>query len=441
MNSNTQHADRSSVNDSLRDRRCSHSIGIHVPHDWSVCCIGEIGTPVRGSSPRPAGSPEFFNGDFIPWLTVASLTEIPETQQLVERTASSLTKAGASRSRVLEAGTLIIGNSGFSLGVSKILGITCCANDGVAAILGLNGVDPRFLCYVLNSQTSYLRRVVARGNDQPNLNTSLIREITIQYPSLPEQRAIASTLSDVDELIGALDKLIAKKRAIKLATMQQLLTGKTRLPGFNGEWCRTTLGELTSFLSGGTPSRKKDAYWCGDIPWISATSLRCFEIWRSDSNVTAEAVESGSKMAPVGSTLMLVRGSALHKEILCGLVKRPVCFNQDVKALVPHSRITPLFLTTLLRGRESDLLKLVSSAGNTAGVLDTKVLKALEITIPQQDEQAAITEVLTDMSNEIAILEQRRDKTKAIKQGMMQSLLTGRIRLVEPSGKGGGPIA
>jgi type I restriction enzyme S subunit len=251
----------------------------------------------------------------------------------------------------------------------------------------------------------------------------------LPLPPLPEQRAIAEALGDVDSLIASLDALITKKRQIKQGTMQQLLTGKNRLPGFSGEWEETTLGELATFLSGGTPSRSNEDYWTGDIPWISASSLRCFEIWRSDSNVTEEAVAAGSKMAPVSSTLLLVRGSALHKEILCGLVTKPVCFNQDVKALVPQSQVVPIFLTTMIKGRAEELLKLVSSAGNTAGVLDTKLLKAFEVNLPSLSEQSAIAEVLSDMDAEITALEAKRDKTKLIKQGMMQQLLTGKTRL------------
>ena len=266
-----------------------------------------------------------------------------------------------------------------------------------------------------------------------NLNTGLINGCLIPLPPTEdEQRAIASALSDVDALLEGFDRLIAKKRELKQAAMQQLLTGETRLPGFGGEWEKTELGQLVTFLSGGTPSRSNESYWNGDVPWISATSLRTFYIWRSENNVTKEAVAAGSKMAPVGATLLLVRGSALHNEILAGLVTKPVCFNQDVKALLPKTTVFPKFLTFLLHGKASDLLKLVSSAGNTAGVLDTKILKAFEVWLPQRAEQEAISVVLTDMDAEITALEQRRAKTKDLKQAMMQELLTGRIRLIQP---------
>ncbi len=145
-----------------------------IPEDWEVKPVSEIGIPVRGGSPRPAGSPRYFNGTYIPWLTVAALTNIPTSQLLLTETASCLTEEGSMCSRTLNPGALIIANSGATLGVAKILGIKCCANDGIAALLDLNkNASPYYLAHFINTRTSYLREVVATGNGQPNLNTEL----------------------------------------------------------------------------------------------------------------------------------------------------------------------------------------------------------------------------------------------------------------------------
>ena len=137
----------------------------------------------------------------------------------------------------------------------------------------------------------------------------------------------------------------------------------------------------------------------------------------------------GSKMAPVGATLLLVRGSALHNEIRAGLVVAPVCFNQDVKALVPNPRIVPKFLTYSLLGRTQDLLRLVSTAGNSAGVLDTKLVKSLKIFLPPHCEQRVIAEVLSDVDGLLGAQESLISKKRAIKQATIQQLLTGKTRL------------
>lgn len=192
---------------------------------------------------------------------------------------------------------------------------------------------------------------------------------------------------------------------------------------------RKTIGELTTWLSGGTPRRSNAAFWQGNIPWISATTLKQAEIYESDQNVTPEAVRAGSKMAPLDSTLLLVRGSSLHKEIRAGLVVAPVCFNQDVKALVPGEGVHPKFLTYSLLGRQKELLRLVSTASNSAGVLNTKQVQGLEIFCPLPEEQQAVAKALTDVDRLIASLEGLIKKKRAIKEGAMQQLLTGRTRL------------
>lgn len=191
----------------------------------------------------------------------------------------------------------------------------------------------------------------------------------------------------------------------------------------------TTIGSVTGWLSGGTPSRSRRDYWSGSIPWISASTLKEAEITSSDQFLTSEGVSSGSKMAPLGATLLLVRGSALHNEIRAGLVAAPVAFNQDVKALVPRRGVVPKFLTHVIRGNEVELLKLVTSAGNTAGVLDTKVVQSFKIFLPNEGEQRRLVEVFDDVDCLIDALRKAISKQQAMKEGVMEQLLTGRTRL------------
>jgi type I restriction enzyme, S subunit len=189
------------------------------------------------------------------------------------------------------------------------------------------------------------------------------------------------------------------------------------------------LGSVTTWLSGGTPNRSNHTYWSGSIPWISATSLKTVHIHDSDQRVTAEAVRVGSKMAPRGATLILVRGMALHREVRAGLALRAVSFNQDVKALVPGRSIIPKFLTYALHARRSEILELVSSAGSGTGVIDTGLLKRLSIWLPDRQEQKVIVGKIDDAEALVETLKGLIVKKQAIKQGMMQQLLTGRTRL------------
>ena len=197
------------------------------------------------------------------------------------------------------------------------------------------------------------------------------------------------------------------------------------------EWEASSIGQVTIWSSGGTPSRARDDYWQGDIPWISGSTLKHMELDSSDQFLTNEGVNAGSKMAPLNSTLLLVRGSALHSEIRAGLVVVPLCFNQDVKALTPVRGLVPKYLTIYLLAMESELLKLVSSAGNSAGVLDTELVKNFKFLCPPIEEQTAIANALSDVDALIAELEKLIVKKEAIKTATMQQLLTGRTRLPE----------
>jgi type I restriction enzyme, S subunit len=268
-------------------------------------------------------------------------------------------------------------------------------------------------------------QITARGQGgiRANIGQRDLKTVTVRLPAIPEQRVIAEVLDDASRNIELLERLIAKRQAIKQGMMQR----RFALPGDSR--FQAQLGTLVTFLSGGTPDRSNTEYWSGPIPWISATTLKHIEVWTSDQSVTERAVRAGSRMAPLNSTLVLVRGSALHSGIRASLVAAPVCFNQDVKALVPSARLEPRFLTYSIHANASRMLRLVTSAGNTAGVLDTKVLKAFEIWLPDRDTQRQVISVFDDITRELEVLTARLDKAKTIKQGMMQQLLTGRTRL------------
>lgn len=165
---------------------------------WPTRKLREFAKIVRGSSPRPAGSPEFFDGDFLPWVTVGLLTNKTNPYLEEHEVASYLTEKGATQTRVIPPDTVILSNSGFSLGVPSILTFEAGANDGIAAFLELQGLDREYLYYYLASLTSYLREQIAAGADQPNLNTSRIGNLSICVPDLETQKEIAAEMLTFD---------------------------------------------------------------------------------------------------------------------------------------------------------------------------------------------------------------------------------------------------
>jgi type I restriction enzyme S subunit len=180
--------------------------------------LGDVSNVVRGSTPRPAGDKRYFGGDHIPWITVGEITK--DDDVFLNSTETCLTKLGKTFSRVVPAGTVVLSNSGWTLGVPKILSITGCANDGVAAFLDLDPkIDAMFLYFRLFGMTEYLRNVVAAGGDQPNLNTERISQLTIPLLTLSEQQ---NAIAKVGSVQAEIEKV--KLRQAAQADLHRRLT-------------------------------------------------------------------------------------------------------------------------------------------------------------------------------------------------------------------------
>lgn len=267
------------------------------------------------------------------------------------------------------------------------------------------------------------------SSSQPSVLVGSLRQYRVPLPPLPEQRAIATALSDVDALIALLDRLIAKKRDMKQAVMQELLTGKRRLPGFSGEWEVKRLVEIADILSGGTPSTSVSQFWEGDVPWCTPTDITALagRKYLSDTSrkITFEGLKSSSaEMIPAHSIVMTSRATIGE----CAINTVPVSTNQGFKNFVPFEATDVEFLYYLLTTQKSGFISLCG--GSTFLEIGKTQLVPYQVYLPpMKKEQTAIATILSDMDAEIAALEQKRDKTRLLKQGMMQELLTGRIRL------------
>lgn len=289
-----------------------------------------------------------------------------------------------------------------------------------------------WLCYVMNSRIGRSEvDQVKYGSAQKQFNISDAVDFSFPVPPLSEQRAIAAALSDVDELIGSLDKLIAKKRAVKLATMQQLLTGKTRLPGFGGEWSIIALRDLADIQRGASPRPIESPVWYdteSKVGWVRISDIANSDgrtLLQTRDYLSAKGV-AASRFIPAGTLIMSI----------CATVGRPVitgfstCIHDGFVSFSSLRNVDQGFLFYKLKELEPAFTSM-GQTGSQAN-LNTDIVRGCEFRLPRIDEQAAIARVLSDMDAEIDALEQRREKTKAIKQGMMQALLTGRVRLVEP---------
>ena len=273
-------------------------------------------------------------------------------------------------------------------------------------------VNGQFLAYALrtNEGIRQLKEHTATSA-YPNLRPTYFSTKWVPLPHLAEQIAIATALSDVDGLLSGLDRLIAKKRDLKQAAMQQLLTGQTRLPGFHGKWEVKRLGDVAS-VSKGTQLHSSEADESGKFAHLNG-------------GITPSSYTNKSNTA--GNTIAISEGGNS-----CGFVQfmqEPYWCGGHCYSVISNGADNH-FLYHALKGQQSAIMALRVGSGlpnvQKTGLLDFKI--SIPAYVP---EQTAIASVLTAMDAELTGLEQQRAKTAAIKQGMMQELLTGRIRLVE----------
>ncbi|MHC1745879.1 MAG: restriction endonuclease subunit S [Negativicutes bacterium] len=193
---------------------------------------------------------------------------------------------------------------------------------------------------------------------------------------------------------------------------ESLLEGKNINSNFDSLkcWKRTILGEITTWSSGGTPSKSNKKYWNGDIPWISAVSMKTSRLNGSVLNITEEGLRHGSRLAQRGDVLLLVRGSELHKRIPVCIAMRSLAFNQDVKSLKVKTGILPEYLFYWMQSNNSLILSKVEFTGIGAGKLDTEVMKRLAIDLPSIKEQHAIADLFSTLDDKIE-LNHRINKT------------------------------
>lgn len=267
------------------------------------------------------------------------------------------------------------------------------------------------------------------GSTFKRINVQQIKGFCVPMPLPREQRTIATALSDVDALLTQLDRLIAKKRDIKQAAMQQLLTGKTRLPGFGGEWGKTTLGALATFFKGkGLPKDHINEFvgqpcihygelfthYGETITEVRGRTTHTSSVFRSEEN---DVLMPTSDVTPTG----LAKASCVRAN---GIV-----LGGDILVIrTDKRRVHGSFLSYLIRSSKDQILQLVT--GTTVFHLYGSDMAKFELLLPGLAEQTAIATLLSDLDAELSALEARRDKTRALKQGMMQELLTGRTRLI-----------
>lgn len=274
---------------------------------------------------------------------------------------------------------------------------------------------------------------VADTTSIPQINNKHINPIIFPFPPPAEQQAIAEALGAVDALLREQRALLAKKRDLKQATQQALLTRARRLPGFSGKWEEKNFGDvITGFSSGATPFRGNKHYYNGKIKWVTSGELNYNVITETVEHISTEAANrTNLRLLPKGTFLMAITGlEAAGTRGSCGILGTEATTNQSCMALFPGKELLTDYLFHYYV-HYGDELAFRYCQGTKQQSYTGKIVKLLPIFLPPVDEQRAIVEVLNSMDAETENLAVQLAKTEALKQGLMQDLLTGTIRLTE----------
>ena len=396
--------------------------------------LGDVAEIESGATPSTL-VPDFWDGD-VAWCTP---TDVTRTQgKYLSRTERCITESGLASctARLLPRGALLL-CSRATIGEVRIAAIDICTNQGFKSLVARPGVSSEFLYYlVLTLKPRMLERAI--GSTFLEISKNNLASIPIRIPPESEQRAIAEALSDVDELLEAIVALIAKKQVIKQGAIQQLLTGKVRLPGFSHEWKTKRLGDTWTFLSTANNPRAEfdergdvEYIHYGDVHACARPLLDCASsaLPRIEENRIGSAarllngdlvmVDASEDLIGVGKSVE-VQG-ATDRSVVAGL-HTILCrgtSDQWADGFKAYLQFIPAFKSTLTR----------MATGISVYAISKKQLADVELPLPSRTEQEAIVSALSDMDAEIAALERRLGKVREIKRGMMQQLLTGRVRL------------
>jgi type I restriction enzyme S subunit len=399
-----------------------------VPEDWAVVTATEACTLVVDCKNRTP--PVVSGGDY----AVVRTPNVRDGQFVLEelRFTDKVSYDEWTVRAVPQSGDILITRE-------APLGEVCAVPEGRKVCLGQRMMlyrpapartDSKYLLFSLMSRPvreNLLRKI--GGSTVGHAKVDDIRFLQLPLPALIEQRAIGAALSDVDALLAGLDRLIAKKRDLKQAARQQLLTGQTRLPGFQGEWEVRRLGDVAAFHKGrGLPKSSLSVYGAEACVHYGELFTRYPEtidtiISRTDDtagafrSVANDVLMPTSDVTPRGlakASCIQVNGAILGGDILIIRCDRKLVFGS--------------FLSYKIRQQEDQILQLVT--GTTVFHLYGRDMAKLTLTLPSVEEQTAIVTTLRDIDAELTALEARRAKTRALKQSMMQELLTGRTRLV-----------
>lgn len=333
---------------------------------------------------------------------------------------------------IIKAGDILISKDGTigKVGIVSEIPFPATLNSGVFVVRSKNQQlqYATALAFISPYFKDFIKRLTA-GSTIIHLYQKDIVKFTYPVPKcIEEQNKIASALTTIDNLLLSLDKLIEKKRLIKQGAMQELLTGKKRLPGFAGEWVERRLGEISEMNSGGTPSVNVKEYYGYGIPFLSISDMswQGKYLKQTEKSITYLGLKNSSARIVPSGTILYAMYASIGK---CSIANIELAISQAILGIKVNKEVlNNLYLYYYLSFIENKA-KEIGQQG-TQSNLSKQIVEKFKIQLPTIKEQQTIATVLSSIDKEIESLEGKKAKYEQIKQGMMQQLLTGKIRLI-----------
>ena len=409
-------------------------IGV-IPEDWEIKYLSDFGKIQSGGTPSTTMA-EYWGGN-IAWCTPSDITSTPT--KYINVTERTITEAGLNNSAatVMPAGSILLCTRA-TIGELKINSIPMATNQGFKNITVNNSGNAEFLYYLLQTKKSRMLDL-AIGSTFLEISKTALSKILLQIPMRDEQNKIADALSDMDNLVVVLEKQIAKKKAIKQGAMQELLTGKRRLPGFSGEWETKKLEDYCSLITKQTGfdysayikpaliTRKMP----NTFPMIQTINFRGRKFtFETDYYIPQSvAMQFPNIVLNKKCVLFSIVGASVGNVGLYPGSITAFCGGAIGITRFRNEQDAEWVFNYMSSPDGQSQIQYVTKGGAQATVTIADI-RNFKIPTPEKDERDAISGILENMDHEIEVLEQKLEKYREVKQGMMQQLLTGKIRLV-----------
>ena len=409
-----------------------------IPKDWKYTTWEKVGDGFTSGATPYRAIKRYYNGN-IKWVSSGELNynTIYETIEHISLEAKQKTNL-----KLHPENTFLMAITGLEAagtrGSCALLGVSATTNQSCMAVYETDKLDTRYLFYYYCKNGNDLAFKYCQGTKQQSFTAKIVKQLPIVLPEINEQKSIANVLSDVDGMISSLEKLIAKKKAVKQGAMQELLTGKKRLPGFINEWKYCELGCFVECVRGVSYKGNLDLFSSENNKTIRLLRSNNIQEAKFNSNdvqyIARDIVRANQILNKFDIMICMANGSK-------SLVGKNCIFNDNLnkkytfgafmsclRAIKPEINMHYIFY--LLNSTQYwDNIALLLSGSSINNLRPSDILE-MKFYFPTIAEQKAIASILSDMDNEIEVLEQKLAKTRQLKQGMMQQLLTGKIRLI-----------